>query len=455
MVKQLAITMILGTALVGCRATGWVSALLGSQEVGVPLTEFSALDGKYFPEFIRRFFFGAVLYEADYQTLGEARKGMKLIQVKQLSQEDHALNESNLSWSVDGAFLGFEVVDNHSRKIMVKDLIGEFSRELLVLPKTRQNFLDGLVIPSAHSYNAGLRWSRDSTRYAFMSNGGAGDYNIYVGAVGSIEMLDSPVARSNAKDGYASWSPKSNEMAFVSGRTGNGDIYVVNLGTQKLSRITKSENIDIFPEWTPDGNGVVFCSGDSSNHDIFLVRRKDKSNRWSRPKAVTNGALDELRPVVSPDGNLIAFYGRDEGSVEGNTPVWNIHVLPIDSVGISDGELASTIVARDVVIDLNTGPAWTPDSRKLVYVKRDPQEFNPIYGYDLYSGRAYLFKTETRMNRDILMSRLGVLSFRAQVGAWDRVFIALTNQGTQLQTIAPPSAKVNYLARGMTEKELL
>jgi hypothetical protein len=37
------------------------------------------------------------------------------------------------------------------------------------------------------------------------------------------------------------------------------------------------------------------------------------------------------------------------------------------------------------------------------------------------------------MNRDLTISRLGVLSFRAQVGVWDRVFIALTNQGIQIQ----------------------
>ena len=34
------------------------------------------------------------------------------------------------------------------------------------------------------------------------------------------------------------------------------------------------------------------------------------------------------------------------------------------------------VVARNVVIDLNTGPAWSPDSRKIFYVKKDPKSFN-------------------------------------------------------------------------------
>ena len=39
----------------------------------------------------------------------------------------------------------------------------------------------------------------------------------------------------------------------------------------------------------------------------------------------------------------------------------------------------------------------------------------------------------TKMNRDVVISKYGVLSFRAQDGVWDRVFVALTNQGIQLQ----------------------
>ena len=109
--------------------------------------------------------------------------------------------------------------------------------------------------------------------------------------------------------------------------------------------------------------------------------------------------------------------------------------MPTDARGfpLSDEALTNQLVARDVVVDLNTGPAWTPDARKVIFVKRDPSLFNPIHAYDMYEGKTYYFRTNTKMNRDIMMSKLGVLSFRAQVGAWDKVFVALTNQGVQLQ----------------------
>src|SRR5262249_17463108 len=134
---------------------------------------------------------------------------------------------------------------------------------------------------------------------------------------------------------------------------------------------------------------------------------------------------------------------------------WNIHVVPfVPGKTYREAELASMVVAEDVVIDLNTGPSWSPDSRKIFYVKRDQVAANPIYAYDLYSGRQYTFATGTRMNRDILVSRLGVLSFRAQVGVWDRVFVALTNQGAQLQDGGHLSSSIHFVRRHVAKEDV-
>src|SRR5690606_24880995 len=116
-----------------------------------------------------------------------------------------------------------------------------------------------------YSYNAGLSWSRDSTRFAFMSNGGVGEYDIYVGAVGAAEKA---IARSPSKDGYAAWSPQTNELAFVSARSGNGDIYLVNLENEAVEKLSNDVAVDIFPEWFPDGQRIVYSTGDAASHDI-------------------------------------------------------------------------------------------------------------------------------------------------------------------------------------------
>jgi len=438
------VLLVCSLGFVASCQSGFYSNLFGTDK-GIPLEKFEAANGSYFPAFVQRFFSGSVPFTRDRPTLDQARHGLAMIEVKQLNSEKTNLNEQNLSWSADGVYLGFEVAQNGFKKIMLKNLIGNFSREIRVIPKDPQNFLDGMVVKSAHSYNAGLRWSRDSTRYVFMSNGGVGEYNIYVGAVGAEEQT---VARSPTKDGYAAWSPSSNEIVFVSSRSGSGDIYLVDLRSKNVKQLSTSGAVDIFPDWFPSGNAIVFSSGDALKHNLQVVTRKNESSNWSAPYSMTSWDHDDLRPTVSPDGKYVAFYSSANNSKDTQIRRWNIHVVKFkaDKTFRRDS-LNKMIVARDVVIDLNTGPAWSPDSRKIFYVKRDPTAFNPVYGYDMFTGREYMFQTKTRMNRDILMSKLGILSFRAQVGVWDKVFVALTNQGLQLQNTNMLDSKIHYLAR--------
>jgi hypothetical protein len=406
---------------------------------GPALRDFEATDGDYFPEFVMGFFAASSKYARQFPTLEQARAKVRLIEVKQLTMGSPSNNEANLSWSADGYYLGYETIEGGFRHIKLKNLVGNYSRKLKVVPKGRNNFLDGMVISSAHSYNAGLRWSKDSTRFAFMSNGGIGEYNIYVGAVGRNEEV---VAKSSYKDGYATWSPTNNEMAFVSARSGNGDIYCLDVNSKTVGRLTDSKQVDIFPEWFPDGQGIVYSSGDSRNHSLQILLRK--AGQWQKPKNLTLTRSDDLRPTISPDGKLVAFY--TDGGRQGAKKDWHIAVVPLGtSRAFKTFETRRMIVAKGVIIDLNTGPAWSPDSKKIFFVKNDPTRFNPIQAYDLFSGRIYEFATATKMNRDILMSPLGILSFRAQVGVWDRVFLALTNQGRQLQTTDHLQSTIHYM----------
>ena len=411
---------------------------------GVPLTAFTASNGSYFPPFIRAFFPGSNTFSRDYPSLVQARDQVTLIEIRPLEQGPATFNEANLSWSADGVYLGYEIVTDGFRKIMLKDLAGNFSRELRVVPKGKGDFLDGMVIKSAQSYNAGLRWSRDSTRFAFMSNGGIGDYSIYLGAIGAAEAS---LGNSHSKDGYATWSPCTNELAFVSSRTGNGDIYLADLSRDRFTQLSSGEGVDLFPDWFPSGDAVVYSSGDALRHSLYVVSRSHHGAGWNAPAPLTQWGHDDLRPTVSPDGRYIAFYTDATNAAESETRRWTIVVVPfVPGRTYREAELRTMVVAKDVVIDLNTGPAWSPDSRKIFYVKHDPSVANPIHAYDLFLGRSYLFKTNTRMNRDILVSKLGILSFRAQVGVWDRVFVALTNQGLQLQSQPHLPSKIHYLA---------
>src|SRR5450432_771029 len=56
------------------------------------------------------------------------------------------------------------------------------------------------------------------------------------------------------------YSPDGMKLAFVSTRTGNGDIYVLTLDTGELKRLTFDDGLDQLDAWSPEGKWLYFSS---------------------------------------------------------------------------------------------------------------------------------------------------------------------------------------------------
>src|SRR2546422_10442193 len=93
--------------------------------------------------------------------------------------------------------------------------------------------------------------------------------------------------------------------------------------------------------------------------------------------------------------------------------------VPTEGEGLGAG-VAATGVGRDV----ERGPAWLPDNRRIAYVRDERQAYNPIYIVDVDSRASSLVRTGTKMNHDITCSPGGLIAFRAQVDQWDQVYVA-------------------------------
>ena len=120
---------------------------------------------------------------------------------------------------------------------------------------------------------------------------------------------------------------------------------------------------------------------------------------------------------------MIAFYSNY--NPQSDPRVWSIVVVAADGSDPNDGDgLAAKAVAIDVVPDVERGPAWMPDSRRIVYVKNDRQEYHPLYVVNVNDRSNKPFRTDTKMNHDVVCSRDGTISFRAQVDQWDHIFTA-------------------------------
>lgn len=329
-------------------------------------------------------------------------------------------NDSNPVWSPAGDVVAFERSRGDNKEIAIVrlngDIVQTIHQQASAAPGQSPFFFPQVVEET--SYNSGISWSPDGNRFVFMSNGGEGNYDLY------LREPDGKITRitnDKEKDGHAHWSPARDQIAFISGRSGKGDVYLFDLATKATTRLTQGERPYLYPQWSPDGRRLAVIQGTNENHDIYIL--EPGRTPPAPPKPVSTWLYDDLRPVWSPDGKRLAFYTNYNPAEDPKT--WAIAVVAADGSDPTQGAgLAARVVATDVIPDIERGPAWMPDNRRIVYVRNERQAYNPIYIADVDNRTSTLLRTGTKMNHDVTCSTSGVIAFRAQVDQWDQVYLA-------------------------------
>lgn len=345
--------------------------------------------------------------------------------VRPLTRIETGRNDLNPVWSPCGTLIAFERSRGDKKEINIVRPDGSVVQTIYYqLPENSKEmkfFFPGVY--EEVSYNAGITWSPAEDRVVFMSNGGEGNYDLYLGEVGGKETTR--LTDYKEKNGQAHWSPVADSIVFISGRTGKGDVYLLDLATRGLTRLTQGGKPYLYPQWSPDGKKIAMIHGSNENHDIYIIG--DVARPVETLKALTTWPYDDLRPVWSPDGKKIAFYSNFNSA--GDPKVWSLMVIAADGSDPTEGDgLAARAVVQDIIPDVERGPAWLPDSERIVYVKNDKHGYNPIYIVNVKDGTNQQIKTETKMNHDIACSPDGIIAFRAQVNQWDQIFIMKLKQ---------------------------
>ncbi|MCP4507693.1 MAG: hypothetical protein GY826_15050, partial [Fuerstiella sp.] len=73
-------------------------------------------------------------------------------------------------------------------------------------------------------------------------------------------------------------SPDGRQIAFVSTRTGNYDIFLMNIDGSHVRQITTSEERDDYPNWHPNGEQLVIVSEQDGAFDLYLIDATQERN---------------------------------------------------------------------------------------------------------------------------------------------------------------------------------
>lgn len=88
----------------------------------------------------------------------------------------------------------------------------------------------------------------------------------------NIDKEGSVCLTNTAWNSFPSVSLKTNKIAFISNRSGNYDLWIMNSDGTKPVQITDDKYNELYPCFSSDGSKIVFQSDRSGNFDIWVAK---------------------------------------------------------------------------------------------------------------------------------------------------------------------------------------
>lgn len=216
------------------------------------------------------------------------------------------------------------------------------------------------------------------------------------------------------------WDATSTRFAFPGIAKGQPIITIVNADTGRREREIELGDVDevLNPTWAPDGRRIAFSGITGGFTDLFVFDLD--TNQLSR---LTADPYSELHPAWSPDGRHIAF-GTDRFSTGlDRLAVGNQRLALIDVQSREIRELGGFENAK------NISPKWTADGRYLYFLS-DREGITNVYRIPAEGGQA------TQVTNLLTgVSGFTALSPAMSLGGGKVVFSAYENDGYSVYAI--------------------
>jgi len=199
---------------------------------------------------------------------------------------------------------------------------------------------------------------------------------------GEVLKTLATTARENHIDEFSyiestgTWSPQSNQFAFVSFSEGSSVLTIVDMDAKGKTTIHRLDGLPYFsnPSWSPDGEEIVVSGMVDGQGDLYLFNLKS-----GKVTQLTNDWYSDVQPQWSPDGRFIVF--SSDRPAPGRT--YRSKALQISLYDREEDDITVLDVFHGAE---NLNPIFAPDG-KSVYFLSNRDGFRNLYTYEFASGR--------------------------------------------------------------------
>lgn len=290
------------------------------------------------------------------------RQGWSMSVRRVLRVTDEQLNNDWMT-SIRSAYLplmqGKERPDEVAKKILAKDI-------------------------DSGEMNIGPSLSPNGNRVAFYTERDLFEISLYMADARTGQMIKK-IADSQTDlhfdalsflSSAGAWSPDGQEMAFTAFARGDEELAVIRLSDQKVVQRISIEGVGAVetPAWSPDGRTIALSGNSGGVSDLYLL--DVESGDVTR---LTDDRYADLQPAWSPDGHTLAFV-TDRVGTDFDQLVYGDMKLALMDVRTHEIQILD-VFAGGKHID----PHFGPDGRWLYFIG-DADGFSDVYRVEVATG---------------------------------------------------------------------